>query len=212
MDKLRIREAVVVEGKYDKIRLESVVDALILETDGFAIFKDQQQLSLLRRLAAERGLLVLTDSDSAGFVIRGYLSGVIPSDQIHHAYIPERKGRERRKSADSKEGLLGVEGMDRDCLLEALRRAGVTVLTGDDRERREPQAYLTPARLYEDGLSGKPYSSRLRQELLRELGLPGRLSPARMRQVINASVPPERYRAALQRAEARCVERSEMGN
>lgn len=209
MDKLRIREAIVVEGKYDKIRLESVVDALILETDGFAIFKDQDQLSLLRRLAAERGLLVLTDSDSAGFVIRGYLSGVIPSDQIRHAYIPERKGRERRKSANSKEGLLGVEGMDRDSLLQALRRAGVAVTSEEDRKRQEAQAYLTPARLYEDGLSGRPFSSRLRQELLRDLGLPSRLSVSRMRQVINASVSPERYRSALQRAGARCGARTD---
>ena len=126
----RIREAIVVEGKYDAIRVKSAVDALVVETGGFGVFHDKERLAFLRRLAAQRGLLILTDSDGAGFVIRNYLAAAIPADQLKHAYIPEVPGKERRKAAASKEGLLGVEGIDNARILETLRRAGATFRPG----------------------------------------------------------------------------------
>ncbi len=137
---LRIREAVVVEGRYDKAALFGVVDTLILETAGFSVFKDGERLAFLRRLAAKRGLIVLTDSDGAGFVIRNYLKGAIPKDQLKHAYIPDVFGKERRKRAPGKEGKLGVEGMSPDVLRNAILRAGATVLDGGapDRPPRGP--------------------------------------------------------------------------
>ena len=125
---IRIREAIVVEGRYDKNTLAQVVDTLILETSGFGVFKDREKLVLLRRLAEKRGLIVLTDADGAGFVIRNYLKGSIPGRQVKHAYIPELYGKERRKRAPGKEGKLGVEGMRPEVLEAALRRAGATVL------------------------------------------------------------------------------------
>ena len=124
---VKIREVIVVEGRYDKNTLSQVVDATILETKGFGIFKDKAQLRLLRRAAQARGLIVLTDSDGAGFVIRNYLRGVLPPERVKHAYIPDVPGKERRKAAPGKEGKLGVEGMSPELLLEALRRAGATV-------------------------------------------------------------------------------------
>ena len=128
---IRIREAIIVEGRYDKNTLAQIVDAPILETSGFGIFHDRQRLALLRRLAETRGIIVLTDSDGAGFVIRNYLRGAIDPSQVKHAYIPDIAGRERRKRTASKEGKLGVEGMRPDVLLEALRRAsaGRTVIS-----------------------------------------------------------------------------------
>lgn len=120
----RIREAIVVEGKYDAIRVKSAVDALVVETGGFGVFHDKERLAFLRRLAAQRGLLILTDSDGAGFVIRNYLAAAIPADQLKHAYIPEVPGKERRKAAASKEGLLGVEGIDNARILETLAPGG----------------------------------------------------------------------------------------
>ena len=139
---LRIREAVVVEGRYDKSTLAGVVDTVILETAGFGVFKDGERLALLRRLAATRGLVVLTDSDGAGFVIRNFLKGAIPKEQVKHAYIPDVQGKERRKRAPGKEGKLGVEGMPPEVLRDAILRSGATVLDGDAPDR--PQGDLTP--------------------------------------------------------------------
>ena len=132
----RVREVIVVEGKYDAIRLKSTVDATVVQTDGFAIFRDREQLALLRRMAQTRGLLILTDSDGAGFVIRNFLGGSIPAEQVKHAYVPELCGKERRKKVGSKEGLLGVEGMENAVILEALRRAGATFEDERSEERR----------------------------------------------------------------------------
>lgn len=196
---IRIREAIVVEGKYDKIRLESLVDALIVETDGFRIFKDREQLALLRRLAAERGLLVLTDSDSAGFVIRNYLSGVVPAGQIKHVYIPELHGKERRKAAPSREGLLGVEGMDSDTLLRALQRAGATLEDGGAAAPPMTKpGFLTRMRLFEDGLSGGEGSAEKRRKFLQSAGLPQRLSTSRLMELVNATMTEEEYCRLLQ--------------
>ncbi len=191
---IAIREAIVVEGKYDKIRLESVVDTVIVPTDGFGLFRDKEQLALLRRLAETRGLLVLTDSDSAGFVIRNHLIGAIPTGQIKHAYIPELAGKERRKTAPSKEGLLGVEGMDTATLEQALRRAGATVL---DEETAVSTAGIDRLRLFEDGLIGADGSADRRRRLLAMWGLPGKLSTARMLEVINATMDLEMYEKSV---------------
>lgn len=193
---LSIREAIVVEGKYDVIRLRSAVDALIVATDGFRIFRDREMLTYLRRLAAERGLVLLTDSDAAGFVIRDYLSGAIPPAQIKHAYIPEMAGKERRKAAPSKEGLLGVEGMDGALLEEVLRRAGATVLeTGSPTPRK---AGLTKADLVEAGLSGGADSADRRRRFLSAAGLPGKLSANRLLEAVNATMTREEFTGLLE--------------
>ncbi len=196
---IRVREAIVVEGKYDKIRLESVVDGLIIETNGFRIFKDKEQRDFLRRLAAERGLLVLTDSDAAGFVIRSHLAGFIPPDEIKHAFVPEIRGKERRKAAPSKEGLLGVEGMDGETLRTALLRAGATVLDGapgeeSGRPGSPAGAPLSRLDLYEAGLIGAPDSASKRERLLVRLGLPRRLSTGRLLTVLQGSLSREDFR------------------
>ena len=194
---VKVREVLVVEGKYDKIRLSSLVDALIVETNGFGIFHDTEQMMLLRRLAAQRGLIVLTDSDSAGFVIRDHLSSCIPPAQIKHAYVPEIIGKERRKVQPSKEGLLGVEGQDSAVLLAALRRAGATL------EETAPaiigtadSVAVTKAQFYADGFTGCPDSAERRSRLLARLGLPQKLSVNRLLVVINATMTVEEYRRA----------------
>ena len=168
---LRVKEAIVVEGRYDKNTLSQVVDALIVETGGFHIFKDPEQLAFLRRLARERGLILLTDSDGAGFVIRNHLKGSIPDGQIKQAYIPDRYGKERRKRRPGKEGKLGVEGMSPVVLEEVLRRAGATVLEGDAPAGPGGRT-ITKADLMRDGLSGGPGAAERRKALLRALDLP----------------------------------------
>lgn len=196
----RIREVIVVEGRYDTARLKTVVDAMVVETNGFGLFKDKERLELLRCLAAKRGLLVLTDSDSAGFLIRNYLSGTVPPEQIKHAYIPEIFGKERRKAAPSKEGLLGVEGVENTILEEALRRAGATF---EDETCAGPSVpFLTKADLVADGLSGGEDSAARRERLLRRLGFPAKLSANRLLEVINATMTPQEYRQALEETKA----------
>ncbi len=183
--KPRIKEAIVVEGRYDKNTLSQVVDGVILETSGFGVFQDNEALAFLRRLAGERGLVILTDSDGAGFVIRNYLKGAIAPSQVKHAYIPDRPGKEKRKRTPGKEGKLGVEGMPPAVLLEALRRAGATFL--DETTEKAPTGRaITKADLYAAGLSGTPDAAERRRVLLRRLDLPERLSPNAMLQVLNA--------------------------
>ena len=193
---IRVKEAIVVEGRYDAIRLRAAVDALIVETNGFQIFHDRERLAFLRRLAAERGLLILTDSDSAGFVIRNHLSGAIPPEQIKQAYIPSLFGKERRKSVPSKEGLLGVEGMDIPVIEEAIRRAGATI---EEESACADTAHLTTADLFEAGLSGTPHSAARRQQLLKLLGLPSYLSTSRLLTVINRTMNREEFEDAVRK-------------
>ena len=179
---IRIREAIVVEGRYDKNTLSQIVDTTIFQTDGFGIMKDTLQLSLLRRVAETRGLIVFTDSDGAGFVIRNYLKSAIPAKYIKHAYIPDVYGKERRKAAPGKEGKLGVEGMSPDTLLCCLRRAGATFETGEKLSSRQE---ITKQDLFALGLSGGPDSSRKRLALLRKLDFPEHLSANAMLQALN---------------------------
>ena len=178
---VKIREAIVVEGRYDKNTLSQIVDATILETSGFGIFKDKQHLKLLRRVAQVRGLIIFTDSDGAGFVIRNHLKSAIPGQYLKHAYIPDIYGKERRKAAPGKEGKLGVEGMTRDVILGALRRAGATV-EGESIERAHQ---ITKQDLMELGLSGGKDSSAKRLALLKKLDLPEHMSANAMLQALN---------------------------
>ena len=170
-EKRKVIPAIVVEGKYDKIRLESVVDAVILVTGGFQIYRNDAQLALIRHYAETTGVVILTDADAAGFQIRGYLKGAIHSGKVYHVYIPGIHGKERRKSAPSAEGLLGVEGIDNKTLLFALERAGVF-----DEKPAERPADITPAVLYACGLTGAPDCAALRMELLKAMQLPMHLS------------------------------------
>ena len=182
---LRIREAVAVEGRYDKNALSQVVDTLILETGGFQIFQDPERMALLRRAAEKRGLIVLTDSDGAGFVIRNRIKGAIPGRYLKHAYIPDLPGKERRKRRPGKEGKLGVEGMTPQVLEEVLRRAGATFLEGDA-PRTGAIPPLTKADLMAAGLAGGMDSARRRQALLRRLDLPEHMTANALLAVLNA--------------------------
>ena len=168
--KLRIREVIVVEGRYDRNTLSQVVDALIFETNGFAVFNDREKLEALRMLAEERGLILLTDSDSAGFVIRNRLKSLIPPEKIKQAFVPAVPGREKRKNRPSKEGLLGVEGMRPEELIRALKNDGASDDSCAEEER------ITDADFYRLGLNGRPGSAQLRRRLAQELHLPPLIS------------------------------------
>ena len=190
---VKIKEAIVVEGRYDKNTLSQIVDAPILETAGFGIFKDKQQMALLRRVAENRGLIVFTDSDGAGFVIRNHIKSVIPAKFLKHAYIPDIYGKERRKSAPGKEGKLGVEGMRPETILEALRRAGATM----EGEAAAPQNQITKQDLTELGLSGGADSSAKRLALLKKLDLPEHMSANAMLQALNLLYSLDELKALL---------------
>ena len=195
---VKIKEAVVVEGRYDAARLRQVVETTVVQTDGFGIFRSKDTLILLRKLAATNGLIVLTDSDSAGFVIRDRISSALPKEKVKHAYIPEIQGKERRKATPSKEGLLGVEGQENDVILNALLRAGATV-EGEEFTPKPP--FLTKARAYQDGLSGTQNSAVRRGRLLQLLQLPQKLSTNRLLEVCNALLTEEEYEKLLEQIE-----------
>ena len=194
---VKIREAIVVEGRYDKNTLSQIVDAPILETSGFGIMKDKAQLALLRRVAKERGLIIFTDSDGAGFVIRNFLKGAIEKKYLKHAYIPDVAGKEKRKSAPGKEGKLGVEGMRPEIILEALRRCGATIGEEDVSSREE----ITKQDLMELGLSGGKDSSAKRLALLKELDLPAHMSANAMLQALNLLYSLEELRQKMAQME-----------
>ena len=179
---VKIKEAIVVEGRYDKNTLSQIVDATILETSGFGIFKDKQQMRLLRRAAEKRGLIVFTDADGAGFVIRNHIKSAIPGKYLKHAYTPDVFGKERRKAAPGKEGKLGVEGMRPEVILEALRKAGATI-EGETAVRTVQE--ITKMDLFELGLSGTPGSDEKRKRLMKRLDLPERMSANALLTAIN---------------------------
>jgi ribonuclease M5 len=178
---IKIREAIVVEGRYDKNTLSQIVDAPILETSGFGIFKNKEQMALLRKVAELRGLVVFTDADGAGFVIRNHIKSAIPGKFLKHAYTPDVMGKERRKSAPGKEGKLGVEGMKPEIIMECLRRAGAT-FEGEETDGRKLE--ITKADLMDLGLYG-PGSNDKRLMLIKKLGFPEKMSTNAFLQAVN---------------------------
>ena len=183
--KPRIREVIVVEGRYDKNTLLQAVDAVVVETGGFAVFNDREKTAYLRRLAQTRGLILLTDPDGAGFVIRSHLKGVIPPEKLKQAYVPDVYGKERRKRKGGKEGKLGVEGMRPQVILDALRRAGATFAQQDESET-PVHPVITKADFYEWGLSGRPDSTARRAAVLHALDLPAHMTANALLEFINA--------------------------
>ena len=187
---IKIKQAVVVEGRYDKNTLSQVIDAPIFQTDGFGIMKDTRQMELLRRVAEKRGLIVFTDSDGAGFVIRNKLKSCIPAEHLLHAYIPDIYGKERRKATPGKEGKLGVEGMTPQVLADCLLRAGATVV-GENEITRQPQ--ITKLDMCNAGLSGGPGSSEKRKALMKALNLPEHMSSNGLLQALNMLLTKEEF-------------------
>lgn len=176
---IKLEQAVIVEGKYDKIKLSSIIDAVIITTNGFSIFKDTEKLELIRFYAQKTGIIIMTDSDSAGFTIRNHIKGAVKNGRIINVYIPDIMGKEKRKVKPSAEGKLGVEGVEKEIILKALERAGVTASDAVEREK------ITKTDLYMLGLSGGKNSSELRKKLLAYLKLPSLLSPNSMLEVLN---------------------------
>ncbi len=185
---LHVDGAVVCEGKYDKIKLSRIVDCPIITTDGFGVFKSPEKLALIRHFAKNGGIVILTDSDAAGFKIRSFIKGAVPKSEVKNVYIPDIFGRERRKRAPSKEGKLGVEGVPDKVIEQAFLAAGIT---GEVAAKQSP---ITRAELYSDGLFGGPDSSKKRSELLKKLDLPEYLSTSGLLDVLNASVGYDEYK------------------
>lgn len=177
---LHIEQAVIVEGKYDKIKLSSILDAVIITTNGFSVMKNKEKLEIIRFYAQNKGIIILTDSDSAGFKIRNYLKGAIKNGKIINIYVPDIFGKEKRKAAPSKEGKLGVEGIDKEIILDAFKKAGV--ISYDKDADNDP---ITRIDLYECGLSGGENSSEKRKVLLQQLGMPQLLTTTGMLEILN---------------------------
>ena len=206
---IKLKEAIIVEGKYDKIKLSSIVDGLIITTDGFGIFKDKEKRELIKLLAKKRGIIILTDSDSAGFLIRSHIKGFVKEGEIKNVFVPDIFGKEKRKTAPSKEGKLGVEGISREILESALKKAGIANLQGQNEGQNEgqnqgqnkqpQQREVTKTDLFEDGLSGGADSKAKRALLLSQLGLPRRMSTNTLLEAINALYSYEEYKQALSR-------------
>ena len=194
MDKIKLRQAVVVEGKYDQNTLRQLVDTAVFATNGFADMKDPALLRLLRHAAQTTGLIILTDSDGAGFLIRNTLKGMLPKEGVLHAYIPDIPGKERRKAAPGKEGLLGVEGMRPEIILQALRDAGGEFEDSCEQPTREP---ITKQDFFALGLSGKPDSAARRGALLKKLDLPAHMSANALLQAVNTLFSREEFLARV---------------
>lgn len=191
---LKIKQAIIVEGKYDKIRLSNLVDAVIIPTNGFELYKDKETAALIKMLAKKTGIIILTDSDSAGFQIRSRLRSITKGGEVINVYIPDVMGKERRKRAPSAEGKLGVEGISNEVLLEAFRKAGVFA-----EERTAPKDPITKADLMERGLVGGENSASRRAELQRRLGLPERLSANLLLEILNVMYSREEFFAELEK-------------
>ncbi|MBQ6153387.1 MAG: DUF4093 domain-containing protein [Ruminococcus sp.] len=194
LKKLRLKEAVIVEGRYDRIKLCELIASPVIETGGFRVFKDKEKQRLISRIAQKRGILILTDSDAAGFVIRNFLKGIIPLENIKNGYVPEIIGKEKRKPAPSKEGLLGVEGMELAVLREAIKKSGATILGEEPPENR---TMISKSDLYDLGLSGRENSKILREELLSSLGLPKYLSTNALVDALNCLYTKEEFEAYM---------------
>ncbi len=189
---LKIKEAIVVEGTYDKIKLGGLVDATIVTTDGFDIYKNSKKSELIKKLSEKNGIVILTDSDRAGFQIRNYVKNIAKNGCVKHAYIPDIKGKEKRKSTPSKEGFLGVEGVSDKAIIDALMQSGC-VTGGQQREGR----VITKQDLFSDGLCGKSDSAMLRKKLTRKLKLPDRISTNMLLDVLNQLYSYEEYKKVV---------------
>ncbi|MGE4282543.1 MAG: toprim domain-containing protein [Clostridia bacterium] len=196
---IKIKEAIIVEGTYDKIKLGQMVEATIIITGGFGIFKNHDKIELIRKLAEKTGIVVLTDSDRAGFLIRNYIKQCIPAQYIKHAYIPEVKGVEKRKTISGKEGLLGVEGVNNSLIREALKKAGCIFQNEGNIDEQEQK--ITRIDLYEDGFIGSQNSSELRQRLTRYLNLPSRISTNGLMEVLNTLYNYKKYKEIINSGE-----------
>ena len=190
---IKINEAVIVEGKYDKIKLSGILDTVIIETDGFAIFKDKEKQHLIRFLSEKRGIIIMTDSDSAGFTIRSFIKNITKSENIKNVYIPDIYGKEKRKTEASKEGKLGVEGMDKETILSALQKAGVFC----DQTLKQSGREITRTDFFEDGISGGENSSERRKALAKALELPERISASSLLKIINSYTTYDDYKNAI---------------
>jgi len=199
---LGTEQVIVVEGKYDKIKLESIIDATIIVTNGYGIFKDKEKLELIRFYARNNGIIVLTDSDGAGFKIRGFLKGSVPEGSVKHVYIPDVFGKEKRKEKPSCEGKLGVEGIKKDLIIEAFRKAGIS-FTDDGDEIKTEKNPVTRTDIYEAGLTGMPDSTERRRKFLRKLGLPERLSTTGMLEAVNTMMSSEEFHEMMRKEEER---------
>ena len=189
-EKIKIREAIIVEGKYDKIKLSSIFDTLIIETTGFSVYGDKEKLNLIRKCAEETGIIVFTDSDRAGFLIRNFLNGSVKKEKIKHAYIPQIKGKEPRKENYSKDGFLGVEGVEKELIIKAITDAAPVVSEKSGRQ-------ITKKDFYDDGLSGKENSAEKRNILKNKLDLPMNLSSSALLQILNKLMTYEEYKKLI---------------
>lgn len=195
---LKIKEAIIVEGRYDKIKLKNIVDATIIETNGFRVFSDKEKQSLIRKIAQTRGILVFTDSDSAGFVIRNFLRGAVDKSKIKHCYIPQINGKEKRKAHSSKEGFLGVEGVSDEVIIDAIRKSGATII-GEESQAQSGE--ITKSDLYRLGLTGRENSEKLRKSLLKNLGMPSYLTTNAMLSAINCLYSLEELKSIVENLE-----------
>lgn len=194
---IKIDKVIIVEGRYDKIKLSSMIDGIIIETEGFGIFKDKDKQNLIRKLAETKGIAILTDSDSAGFVIRNFITSIVPKEYITNVYIPDIYGKEKRKDSPSKEGKLGVEGVSAEILKEAFIKAGIGVSQSETNERKK----ITLNDFFDDGLTGDTQSKRKRTDLLKKLDLPERMSTKAMLDILNTFITYDEYKKLVESEE-----------
>ena len=194
---IKIDKVIIVEGRYDKIKLSSMIDGIIIETEGFGIFKDKDKQKLIRKLAETKGIAILTDSDSAGFVIRNFITSIVPKEYITNVYIPDIYGKEKRKDSPSKEGKLGVEGVSAEILKEAFKKAGIGVSQSETNERKK----ITLNDFFDDGLTGDSQSKRKRTDLLKKLDLPERMSTKAMLDILNTFITYDEYKKLVESEE-----------
>ena len=195
---IKIKEAVIVEGKYDKIRLSGILDTVIIETDGFGVFSDKEKQRLIRFLAEKRGIVIMTDSDSSGFKIRSFIKGITNAENVKNVYIPDVYGKEKRKTEMSSEGKIGVEGMETRVLLEALGKAGVLCSENEKPVGRE----ITYTDFFEDGITGRENSGEMRKKLARRLNLPEKISSSALLKIINSYMTYDEYKAETEAVKA----------
>lgn len=194
---IKIDKVIIVEGRYDKIKLSSMIDGIIIETEGFGIFKDRDKQKLIRKLSETKGIAILTDSDSAGFVIRNFITSIVPKEYITNVYIPDIYGKEKRKDSPSKEGKLGVEGVSAEILKEAFKKAGIGVSQSETNERKK----ITLNDFFDDGLTGDTQSKRKRTDLLKKLDLPERMSTKAMLDILNTFITYDEYKKLVESEE-----------